>query len=31
VLSAQHEEWRGQVVRSDDETVYMSLFADVTA
>jgi hypothetical protein len=31
VLSAEHEEWRGQVVRSDDETVYMSLFADVTA
>jgi hypothetical protein len=31
VLSAEHEEWRGQVVRSDDKTVYMSLFADVTA
>ena len=31
VLSAEHEEWRGQVVRSDNETVYMSLFFDVTA
>jgi hypothetical protein len=31
VLSAEHEEWRGQLVRTDDETVYMSLFADVTA
>ena len=31
VLSAEHEEWRGQVVRTDEETVYMSLFADVTA
>jgi hypothetical protein len=31
VLSATRKEWRGQVVRSDDELVYQSLFYDVTA
>jgi hypothetical protein len=31
VLSAEREEWRGQLVRSDTETVYQSLFCDVTA
>jgi hypothetical protein len=31
VLSAEHDEWRGQVVRSDTETVCQSLFCDVTA
>jgi ARG and Rhodanese-Phosphatase-superfamily-associated Protein domain len=31
VVSAVREEWRGQVVRSDTETVYESLFCDVTA
>jgi hypothetical protein len=31
VLSAQREEWRGQMVCSDSEMVYQSLFCDVTA
>jgi hypothetical protein len=31
VLSTAREEWRGQVVRSETETVYQSLSCDITA
>jgi ARG/rhodanese/phosphatase superfamily protein len=31
VLSAARDEWRGQLVRTEDETEYLSLFCDVTA
>jgi hypothetical protein len=31
VLAAERDEWRGQIVRTDDQLVYQSLFCDVTA